>query len=236
MKHSLIVLSGGQDSMTCLGLALHNKDKVSAISFDYNQRHAVELQAAKDVCSLYGVPHKMVNMGGMLTDLVTSALTGVGDVGLPHAYKPGLPSSFVPGRNALFLTLAHAYAQEIRADTVMTGVCETDYSGYPDCRSGFILSMEAALNLGYQTNIRVKAPLMERTKAETFALAALANFLPIVINESHTCYRGDHTTAHEWGYGCGNCPACELRAKGFAEYVANITDQPNFYHYLNANV
>ncbi len=215
--HALVVLSGGQDSVTCLGLALDRYEKVSAISFHYGQRHEVELHCAKHLCEKYGVPQQVINLG-FLGQMVTSALTGAGEVGKPHAYKPGLPSSFVPARNALFLTAAHGYAQEIGADVLVTGVCQTDYSGYPDCRKEFISKLEAALNCGYQTNIVIDTPLMMLDKGETFQLAEDCGFLDEVINFSHTCYNGDHVTKHEWGYGCGTCPACELRARGWEDY------------------
>lgn len=218
-NHAIVVLSGGQDSVTCLGYCLAHYQKVSAITFDYGQRHRVELECAALLCAKYNVPQKVVNLGLMLTDLVTSALTSVeGDVSAPHAHKAGLPASFVPGRNALFLTLAHAYAQEIGAHTIVTGVCQTDYSGYPDCRSEFLRALERALNLGYECGIHIEAPLMRMTKAQTFAMAESVGFLDEVIENSHTCYEGDHTTAHDWGYGCGKCPACLLRAKGYEEF------------------
>jgi 7-cyano-7-deazaguanine synthase len=218
-KLALVVLSGGQDSVTCLGWALATYERVSAISFHYNQRHEVELGCAALLCQKYKVPHKLVEMGTLLTSLVTSALTGVGEVGLPHAYKPGLPSSFVPGRNALFLTLAHAHAQEIKADLIITGVCETDYSGYPDCREVFVSALGVALNIGYETKIPIVTPLMHLNKAETFALAEHFGFLQEVIENSHTCYKGDHSTKHEWGYGCGECPACVLRKAGYDQFM-----------------
>ncbi len=221
---ALVVLSGGQDSVTCLGFALASYDRVQAISFAYNQKHVIELECAKTVCAKYKVPHRIVQLGTMLSSLVTSALTGVGEVGLPHAYKPGLPSSFVPGRNALFLTLAHAYAQEIKADIVITGVCETDFSGYPDCRANFIGQLNLALNLGYEADIHFITPLMHLTKAQTFGLAEEVGFLWDVLENSHTCYNGDHEHRHEWGFGCGTCPACELRKKGFAEFQKEKED------------
>lgn len=236
-RHILVVLSGGQDSITCLGMALANSDtKVSAISFNYEQRHKVELDCAADVCGRYGVNHKVVNLGDMLASLVTSALTGHGDVGLPHAYKPGLPSSFVPGRNALFLTLAHAYAQEIKADSILAGVCQTDYSGYPDCRDAFVMQLATALNTGYQAQIRILTPLMYLTKAETFAMAARASFLDVVLEDSHTCYRGDHKTWNAWGYGCDNCPACELRKRGFKEYELTIQKTGHAFDHLTVKL
>ena len=218
-KKALIVLSGGQDSVTMLGYALKMFAHVEAISFQYNQRHEVELECATRLCEKYKVPHKMVRMGPLVADLVTSALVGDGEVGLPHHYKPGLPSSFVPGRNALFLTLAHAFAQEIKAEAVITGVCQTDYSGYPDCRDSFIRELNTALNTGYETHIQILTPLMHLTKGETFGLADELGFLGEVLENSHTCYNGDHITKHAWGYGCGKCPACELRAKGWVDYL-----------------
>lgn len=217
-KHCLVILSGGQDSVTCLGLALHTYAKVSAISFNYNQRHAVELTQAAQLCSRYQVPHKLVNLGPLLSSLVTSALTGVGEVGQPHAYKPGLPSSFVPGRNALFLTLAHAHAQEIKANLLMTGVCQTDYSGYPDCRQQFVYALQEALNIGYETDIHISTPMMYLTKAETFALADELGWLNEVLLHSRTCYKGVEDHMHPWGFGCGECPACVLRKAGWFEY------------------
>lgn len=218
---ALVVLSGGQDSVTCLGWALACYKEVIAISFAYNQKHLVELQCATKVCEKYKVNHRIVNLGQLVTNLVTSALTGPGEVGVPHPYKPGLPSSFVPGRNALFLVLAHAYAQEQRADVIVAGVCETDYSGYPDCRENFVSQLGGALNTGYQAHIQIVTPLMHLNKAQTFELTDEIGFLDEVLENSHTCYNGDHEHRHEWGYGCGTCPACELREKGFQEFKEN---------------
>lgn len=224
-EHALVVLSGGQDSVTCLGYALRRFTKVSAISFHYQQRHVAELACAKLLCGSYLVEQRLVDLEGTLATLVTSALIGnVDDVAKPHPKKPGLPASFVPGRNALFLVLAHAHAQEIGASVIITGVCQTDYSGYPDCRGAFITALEQALNLGYQTDISISTPLMNRTKAETFALAAKDGFLHEVLENSHTCYRGNHTDRHPWGYGCNNCPACELRRKGYEEFINHKSD------------
>lgn len=217
---ALVVLSGGQDSVTCLGLARAEYDTVEAISFRYGQRHAIELDCAIKLCERDKIPHKIVDLGDALRTLVVSALTGDGEVGQPHAYKPNLPSSFVPGRNALFLTLAHAYAQMIGALEIITGVCQTDYSGYPDCRADFIIAMSEALNCGYQTGIFIRTPLMYLDKAQTFMLADRIGCLDDVLELSHTCYNGDHTTKHAWGYGCGACPACELRSAGWSKYQA----------------
>jgi 7-cyano-7-deazaguanine synthase len=226
-KKALVLLSGGQDSVTCLGYARKMFTSVAAVSFYYNQRHAVEIESAKELCVKHGIPHHIVDLGPLLSQLVTSALTTEGDPNDPaalkvtdsHPTKPGLPASFVPGRNALFLTLAHAHAQEIGAQAIVAGMCQTDYSGYPDCRDSFIRAICHALNNGYETEIQILTPLMHLTKGETFALADELGILDEVLWQSHTCYEGDHTTKHAWGYGCGECPACKLRAKGYEEYL-----------------
>lgn len=220
MNNAVVVLSGGQDSTTVLGHVLKAGFEVHAISFLYGQRHKIELECAAALCARHNIPHKIVDLS-FFGEMVTSATTGKGDVqefGVPHPRMASVPSSFVPNRNALFLTLAHAYAQEVDADTVWTGVCETDYSGYPDCRNLFIKALEAALNTGYLTNIKIMTPLMYITKAETFKMASDDGFLSEVIGGSHTCYEGDHETFHDWGFGCGECPSCKLRADGWAAF------------------
>ncbi|QBQ71202.1 queuosine biosynthesis ATPase [Shewanella phage S0112] len=222
-KSAVVVLSGGQDSVTCLGWALKKFDQVFAIGFDYAQKHKIELQQAKAICKKHDIPFAIMSIPA-LVDLGDSALVSTNslkdkNVSAKHHRNPNLPASFVPNRNALFLTTAHAYAQKVGADTIITGVCETDFSGYPDCRQVFICSLEAALNIGYQTDIHIVTPLMYLDKAQTFALAEKVGFLQTVLEESHTCYNGDREHNHDWGYGCGECPACKLRAKGFAEYL-----------------
>ncbi|MEK6793595.1 MAG: 7-cyano-7-deazaguanine synthase QueC [Spirochaetota bacterium] len=218
MGHALVVFSGGQDSTTCLGWAKNRAEKVDAITFSYGQRHAVELTAAKDIAALMNVPLKVVIID-FLSSLVTSALLSDGDIAAKHPDDASLPASFVPNRNALFLTLAHAYAQTIHADTIVAGMCETDYSGYPDCRREFIDAMERSLSLGSNKQIPIVTPLMYLTKAETFKRAETEGVLDIVIAKSHTCYEGDRSM-HDWGYGCGQCPACVLRKNGFDEFVS----------------
>lgn len=221
---AVVVLSGGQDSMTCLALALARHDKVYACSFLYGQKHRTELIQAAKVADLWNVPHSLLDLS-FFGAMVTSELThDGGDTTQPHAYKPGLPASFVPNRNALFLTLAHAQAQEMGAKYIYTGVCQTDYSGYPDCREDFINVFEAALNLGYQTDIRILTPMMHQTKADTFELADSLGVLDIILEESHTCYNGDRTARHEWGFGCGNCPACQIRERGYEEFRGRIAE------------
>ena len=211
----LVVFSGGQDSTTVLGWALKEFASVEAISFAYGQKHGKEIAFGQAICEKLGVKQTIINMEsfGLVAD---SALITHGDVNVKN--KKGLPSSFVPNRNQMFITLAHAYAQKIGADSLALGVCQTDYSGYPDCRIDFIRAIETATNLGSDESIKIYTPLMYLTKAKTFELAEELGILEIVITLSHTCYNGNHHTLHEWGYGCGECPACKLREKGYAEY------------------
>jgi 7-cyano-7-deazaguanine synthase len=217
---ALVVLSGGQDSVTCLGLAIecHGAENVSAIGFTYGQNHEVEIDQAHSICSEFNIDYQVIDIS-FLKGTVTSALTSGGDVNAAHPNMPNLPASFVPNRNALFLTISHAVAQEIKARYVYTGVCQTDYSGYPDCREVFIDGLQSALNTGYECDIRFITPLMYMTKAQTFELAEQVGFLETVINESHTCYNGHRGTTHDWGKGCGECGACKLREKGYLEFL-----------------
>lgn len=218
---ALVILSGGQDSVTCLyaALAQYGDSNVTAITFDYGQNHSIEIECASQVCHFEDVKHVIINVD-FLDRLVKSALTSGGDVNVLN--EKGLPASFVPNRNALFITLAHAFAQKIGAGVLITGVCQTDYSGYPDCRRVFVDALEYALNIGSESNIKILTPLMHLTKAQTFEMAANLGKLEQVKVYSHTCYNGDHSTWNEWGYGCGKCPACDLRAKGYSQYVDGL--------------
>lgn len=217
---ALVVLSGGQDSVTCLLWALNMfGDGVEAITFDYGQRHKVELICAKMVCRELGIKHKVVDMGH-ISQVSLSALVGDGDVKHAHALHPELPASYVPNRNAMLLTAAHAWAQATGARHLVTGVCQTDYSGYPDCRADFIASLTDTLNLGSNSQIAIHAPLMWLNKAETFCLADNLGGLDFVLENSHTCYEGDRRVRHSWGYGCGECPACQIRAAGYERFLA----------------
>lgn len=218
MKKAVVVFSGGQDSTTCLGWALKNFDEVEAITFNYGQKHSIELEQAKSICEKHGVNQTLIDIS-FLNTLVDSALTSNGDVNKTHPRLKYLPASFVPNRNALFLTLAHAYAQKIGAETLVTGVCETDFSGYPDCRNIFIESLQESLHLASDVLIKIETPLMYLDKADTFKMADDIGILNDVINLSHTCYNGDHKTKNEWGYGCGECPACQVRKRGYEEYL-----------------
>jgi 7-cyano-7-deazaguanine synthase len=218
MSKAIVLLSGGQDSTTCLFWALTMFDDVRAVSLVYGQRHEAEVDAARQIAEVAEVEHDVVHLPvlGELSDsdLVRrgTAIHGEGgrpDVAMPH----GLPTSFVPGRNALFLTVAAAYAVKHGARDIVTGVCQTDYSGYPDCRREFIDAQERALTLAMPSSagpIRVHTPLMYLTKAETVALAKRLDGCWHALRYSLTCYNGATP-------GCGTCPACALRAKGFAE-------------------
>lgn len=215
MSKALVIFSGGQDSTTCLFWAFQKYSKIEAITFHYGQRHNIEVKQSELICKEHGINQKIIDVS-FLNNLVESALLNKKDS--VSELKNGLPASYVPNRNALFITLAHAYAQTIEADALVTGVCQTDYSGYPDCRNSFIERMQFALNVGSNKQIGIETPLMFLNKSETFALADKLGRLHDVIEKSHTCYEGDHSTFHEWGFGCGHCPACKLREKGYNEF------------------
>lgn len=216
---AVVIHSGGQDSTTCLLWAKKNFEEVHAITFSYNQRHRVELLYAMRACQALDVPQKVISLD-FLPEIVTSALTGDGSVS--ELNEKNLPSSFVPNRNQLFITLAHAYAQKIGASVLVGGMCETDYSGYPDCRRDFIDLIEKTSNVGSDSLISIKTPLMYLDKAETFALAEELGGLDLIINNTMTCYEGEETL-NEFGRGCGKCPACQLRQRGYAEFRAKKT-------------
>ena len=214
---AIVIFSGGQDSTTILHWAINKYSEVEAITFDYGQKHVIEVEQSKKICNKNNIKQTIVDIS-FLDTLVDSALTSNGDVNVSHPRLKDLPASFVPNRNQLFITLAHAYAQKVGAEVLVTGVCQTDYSGYPDCRLDFILAIEEVTNLGSSAHIRIKTPLMFINKAQTFELAEKEGAMDDVIYLSHTCYNGERKIYHEWGYGCGECPACLIRKKGFEEY------------------
>ncbi|MBO7043599.1 7-cyano-7-deazaguanine synthase QueC [bacterium] len=217
MSKALVIFSGGQDSTTCLGYAKKKYDEVVAISFKYGQKHSVELEQARKIAKKLNIELHEIDIS-FFGQLVDSALTHNGNVNQNHNTNKNLPASWVPNRNALFITISHAFAQKIGADVLVTGVCDSDYSGYPDCRREFIESIQKTLSLASETNIKIDTPLMKLSKAETFKLAEDCDILDIVVNDSHTCYNGDREHKHEWGYGCGDCPSCRLREKGYNEF------------------
>ncbi len=232
-SRALVLFSGGQDSTVALAWALDRFEAVETIGFDYGQRHRVELDcratirdALPALSPLYaqrlGADH-MVDLAA-LGAISETALTRDTEIAFAET---GLPTTFVPGRNLIFLTFAAALAYRRGARHIVLGVCETDYSGYPDCRDDTIKAMQVALGLGLDRRLVLHTPLMWRDKAQTFALArALGGeaLLDLVIEQSHSCYLGDRSTRHSWGYGCGSCPACELRAKGYAAYLISPDD------------
>lgn len=214
---SVVIFSGGQDSTTCLGWAREIFDIVSAVCFTYGQRHQVEVDQAKLIAERLCVPLTVFDLP-VLLQLADSSL--VKSVPIKTEFNRGkLPSTYVPGRNALFLTVAHAFAMKIGAGNIVCGVNAVDYSGYPDCRSDFIHSMQNALNIGYEADIQIHTPLIDLTKAEIFAAAERFGVLDIVLKDSHTCYRGDRSP-NEWGAGCGLCDACKIRRKGYEDFIS----------------
>lgn len=237
---ALVLFSGGQDSTTCLALALAKYQRVETIAFDYRQRHLVELDARLIVLNEVRArfPQWAAKLGeDHLLDL--AVLGEVSDTSLTRdtAFKmeqSGLPNTFVPGRNLLFLTLAAAVAYRRDLQVMVTGVCETDFSGYPDCRDDTIKAMQLALSLGMDKRFLIETPLMWIDKAATWALAYELGeksgtpgggqaLVDLIIEHTHTCYLGDREHRHAWGYGCGSCPACELRARGYERYSAART-------------
>ena len=218
MKRALVVFSGGQDSTTCLGWAKSRFDYVESITFDYGQKHRVEIAQAAKIAKALHVKNTLLSLDAFSQLNDSALIDGSLDISSSHRTHTNLPSSFVPNRNAIFFTLAHAFAQKQGIEHIIIGVNQTDYSGYPDCREPFVKALEIALNLGSEANITFHFPLMNLTKAETFQLSKDEGVLDLVINESHTCYNGDHTHKHAWGYGCGECPACLLRKIGWEAY------------------
>jgi len=227
-RNALVLFSGGQDSTTCLALALSQYERVETIAFDYGQRHAVELQARLRVLAEIRsqFPQWAPRLGeDHLLDLAVLGQVSETSLTRDTAFameQTGLPNTFVPGRNLLFLTLAAALAYRRGLEVIVTGVCETDYSGYPDCRDDSMKAMQLALSLGMDKRFLIETPLMWIDKAETWQLAHQLGGQPLVdliVEHTHTCYLGDRSHRQDWGYGCGACPACDLRAKGFARFV-----------------
>jgi 7-cyano-7-deazaguanine synthase len=226
---ALVLFSGGQDSTVCLAWALTRYERVETVGFDYGQRHSVELKARNDVrgAIVERFPEWAARLGeDRVVDI--RAFGAIGETALTgeraiEISGRGLPTTYVPGRNLVFLTYAAAIADRRDLDTLVGGMCETDYSGYPDCRRATLDALESALNLGMERAFSIKTPLMALTKARTWAMAkALGDeaLVDIIIQHSHTCYLGVRDKHHDWGLGCGECPACDLRAKGFAEWIA----------------
>ena len=223
---ALVLFSGGQDSATCLAWALDRFGHVETLGFDYGQRHAVELACRATLRARFaGLSDWGARLGPDHT-LKVDALGEISETSLTREAEitltaEGLPNTFVPGRNLLFLTFAAALAYRRGLRHIVTGVCETDYSGYPDCRDDTIKALQVAINLGMERRFVLHTPLMWIDKAATWGLAHDLGgdaLVEIIRAESHTCYLGDREHLHDWGAGCGTCPACELRAKGWAAW------------------
>jgi 7-cyano-7-deazaguanine synthase len=226
-SRALVLFSGGQDSTTCLAWALDRFGEVETMGFDYGQRHAIELACREPLRDTLGGtafkgalgPDHLVDLS-VLGQISDTALTREVEIAVAES---GLPTTFVPGRNLIFISFAAALAYRRGCRHIVLGVCETDYSGYPDCRDDTIKAMQVALNLGLETRLVLHTPLMWRDKAATFALAqdlGGETLLRTIVEDTHSCYLGDRTHLHEWGYGCGTCPACELRAEGWRRFRA----------------
>lgn len=225
--HALVLFSGGQDSTTCLAWALEHFTQVETIGFDYGQRHHVELQARQQVLRSLraGFPAWRARLGEdhlidlpVLGRISDTALTSAAEIRMTAA---GLPNTFVPGRNLLFFNLAAAVGYRRGLHTLVGGMCETDFSGYPDCRDDTLKALQVAVSLGMGQHFTFETPLMWLDKAQTWELAQTLGgeaLVDTVIEHTHTCYQGVRETLHAWGYGCGSCPACELRRSGYERW------------------
>ena len=230
-QSALVLFSGGQDSTVCLAWALERFQRVETIGFDYRQRHRIELQCRSQILEAFR--NDFPTWGERLAGdhvLDLAVLAGISETALTRektiAFNAnGLPNTFVPGRNLLFFTLAGALAYRREIKHLVGGMCETDYSGYPDCRDDALKALQVTLNLGMEERFVIHTPLMWIDKAATWSLAhaiAGAPLIEIIKELSHTCYVGERTRRHEWGYGCGQCPACDLRAKGYNKFLSTV--------------
>ena len=230
---ALVLFSGGQDSTACLAWALERYERVETVGFDYGQRHAIELEARDAVRAriVAEFPQWADRLGeDHLLDLRGFGAVGGSALTTERAIEMtdrGLPNTFVPGRNLVFLTYAAALADRRGLTALVGGMCETDFSGYPDCRRDTLDAMQTALNLGMERDFVIETPLMWLTKAQTWGLAKTLGgdaLVAITVEDTHTCYLGERGELHAWGHGCGHCPACDLRAKGWGEW--NAAGQP----------
>lgn len=234
MGRALVLFSGGQDSTVCLAWALKRFEHVETVGFDYGQRHRSELaQRAKLRASL---PSCLSDAGTLGEDHILNlpALGEISETALTRDSEitfaeSGLPTTFVPGRNILFLTYAAALGYRRNLSTLVGGMCETDYSGYPDCRNATLQTLAKTLSLGLDQPVTIETPLMYIDKAATWQMAfdlGGRDLIDLIVAESHTCYLDDRNTKHEWGYGCGTCPACRLRAQGWQKWQETRTTTP----------
>jgi 7-cyano-7-deazaguanine synthase len=223
MTAALVLFSGGQDSTICLLWALRNFTSVETVGFDYGQRHKVELQCRAAILKKMAAPNlgadHMLDIG-VLGTISDTALTRESAIVMQ---ENGLPSTFVPGRNLVFFTLAGALAYRRGITHLVGGMCETDFSGYPDCRADTLSSLQTTLSLGMDRTFTLHTPLMHISKATSWKLAedmGGTDFVELVRTQTHSCYTGERGALHGWGYGCGACPACDLRRKGYEEYLS----------------
>lgn len=226
---ALVLFSGGQDSCTALVWALGKYDRVHTVGFHYGQRHSVEMDVREDfltglkakfpkLAKTLGSDH-ILNLQG-LSEISETAMTADIEIVMD---ENGLPNTFVPGRNLAFFVMAGALAYRLNAGVMVGGMCETDYSGYPDCRRDTLESLNTAINLGMESNLKIETPLMDITKGDSWRLLeklAGKDMVAFVNSGSHTCYKGVRDELQNWGYGCGDCPACELRARGWRDYIS----------------
>jgi len=226
---ALVLFSGGQDSTVCLAWALERFGRVETVGFDYGQRHRAELAVRGQLrARMAALEPGWARALGEDHVVRLDALAAISDTALTREVEieigaSGLPTTFVPGRNLVFLAFAGALAYRRGIKHIVAGMCETDFSGYPDCRDDTLKAMQLALNLGMDRRFVIHTPLMWIDKAATFALAQEIGgdaFIDLLVEDTHTCYLGDRSRRHDWGYGCGKCPACRLRAEGFAKWKA----------------
>jgi 7-cyano-7-deazaguanine synthase len=225
---ALVLFSGGQDSTTCLAWALERYARVETIGFDYGQRHAIELTVRPSVLASMRAlkPSWQARLGedhmvdlSLISKISVTAMTS--DMAIAMQ-ENGLPNTFVPGRNLLFMTVAATMAYRRGMNVLVGGMCETDFSGYPDCRDDTMKALQVALNLGMATRLKLETPLMWIDKKQTWELAHQCGgteLVDLIRAGTHTCYLGERGTLHDWGYGCGSCPACELRARGYRQFA-----------------
>jgi 7-cyano-7-deazaguanine synthase len=215
-----ILLSGGQDSFVCLVWALQNFRQVEAVSINYAQRHNRELHYAGVIAEHFGINHTIYDIGNFISSMADSTLLSMGDHNESHPLAQQLPASFVPNRNGIFLTIIsnHAFRSGEKTINIVIGTCETDFSGYPDCRDTYIKAKALELSLGLDRPVYIHTPLMWLNKAQTFDMALKANKLNELIELTLTCYNGDERL-NQWGRGCGECPACKLRKNGYEEFL-----------------
>lgn len=216
-----LLLSGGQDSFVCLVWALELFDEVEAVSIAYGQSHSKEIEYASAIAKHFNIKHTIYDIGNFLKTIASSSLLNNQDHNAQHEQNENLPASFVPNRNGLFLTVIsnHAYKNKEKIIELITGTCQTDYSGYPDCRDIFIKAKEVELSLGLDRPVTIHTPLMWKSKAQTFEMAHKANKLKELIEMTLTCYNGNEFL-NAWGRGCDECPACKLRKRGFEEFMS----------------